>query len=265
MKDLTKYLPVRELIKSLKLLRKYPFFLIIAAFIDAAFFFVQAFLKTPVSDQIAANTVLIGNKLSPLLAAQETGLLAKLFTGEFKPLTGKLIVLILLYFFIVYIVYVIFHGTTWFLASRIAEQKTKYRKYFWQFAKINIFWLGLFVLWKLLDILVGLRRVVIDKFAPGTPNIMGGMLMIALVILCISAVFSYPRFRKKEFFAMPIKTTIPVLILAATSYLVPLFVVNTLGRTPDTAILLGIIILFPAMVLVKVYLTRVITHVRTRD
>ncbi len=262
MKDLTKYLVVRELINSFKLLKPNSLYFIIAAFLDAAFFFFWGFFTTPIRDSIVAHAVLISNKISEILAGrQPQGLLFQLFSPDVKPLTYKMIMLILLLFVIIYITYTIFHGTNWWLSRKIAGQKETYRQYLLGFAKINLLWISLYALYKIIDAIIGIRHVIVQKFVPGATNTLGTFVNIIFALVVLAAIFSYPTLKAKTIFKTPLKITIPLVILSASIYLAIGFVTNLIASVSvDAAIIAGITLVFPALVLIRIYITRVLTN-----
>ena len=177
MKDLSKELVVKELISSLFLLKKNAFWLVMAALIDALFFIAWGFFTSPIKEKIVEHSVLIANQLSTIMAGRGTGILAHMFSPELRPMTGKLILLILLLFGVMYIIYNVFQGTSWWMATKIAGKNYTYRHYMLGFAKINLVWLAGYTLYKLLDVVISLRHLIIEKISPGAPNIAGKILL----------------------------------------------------------------------------------------
>lgn len=274
LKDLTKYLVVSELGNAFILLKKNPFWLVIASVIDALFFLAYGFFTTPVSDKILEHSVLLANQLSELLKQQPgrvpTGLLSKLFSGEMWPYTAKLLILIFVLFAIIYIIYAIFHGSSWWMATHIAGEKKAYKPYFMGFAKINLLWIGCYLLYKFLDLIISLRQLLIEKILPGTPNIAGNILTGLFAIVVITAILSYPLLKMKTLFITPVKTTLPMLIIGASLFLIawqtiPITIIGKLTGKLALGQLVGLIILFPTMNLIRVYFTRVLRHVHPRD
>ncbi len=265
---------LQELLKTFKAVKKNWAIFIAAAILDIVFVFSKAFFATPVTDRMSETIVLMANKLSPMLAAQETGILLKLFTGTFKPLTGKLILLVLLFFAILYIVYIIFQGVNWWIITRIAGNKEKFRKYFLGFALINITWFGFYVLYKLVDLFVGLRRILIEKFSPDSVNIAGGLVTAAFIFLAITALFSYPGLKRRQIFMTPLKITIPLIVISAAILMISSYILNLVAQyTVYEVSLLGVkinlvaillaLLLFLPVNYVKIYITRVLSNVRS--
>ncbi len=268
MRDLSKEIVVKELITSVSLIKKHAFWLVISSLIDALFFLAWGFFTTPVRDKIVEHSVLIANKLSAILAEQEvkTGILSHLLGPQLQPMTGKLILLILLLFAVIYVLYNAFHGTSWWMATNIAEMPQKYREYMLGFARVNLIWITGYILYKFIDVIISLRYVIIQKFSPGAPNIAGKVLLAALVLLGIAAFFSYPRLRAAQLFRTPWRITVSLLVLCASMFLAAQFILNSIGKlNVDAALVAGIIILFPVMNLIRTYAIRVLSHVHTRD
>jgi len=62
-------------------------------------------------------------------------------------------------------------------------------------------------------------------------------------------------------FKTPLKITIPLVILSASIYLAIGFVTNLIAAVSvDAAIIAGITLVFPALVLIRVYITRVLIN-----
>lgn len=254
--------------------KEHPWMLAIAALLDALFVFFLAFFTTPVSDRIGEQTLNIAAKAAPLITEGKTGLLNQIFTESFRPMTGKLLLLILLYFIIIYIIYSLFQGITWWMALKTSGRKKPFLKYYLNFAKINITWLGFFVLGMIIYTLVELRYVLIENFAPGTPNIAGNMMLILFGIMAIAAFFSYPNMNRKQVFVMPLKTTVIAVAVSIAALWAARTLLNMLAKllmwqigiagiqVNGVALLLSLVF-FLFLNAVKVYLTKVIANVNS--
>ncbi len=269
MKDLTKYPVVSELGNAFILLKKNPFWLVIASVIDALFFLAYGFFTTPVSDKILAHSVLLANQLSDMMRQQgrvPTGILVKLFSPELWPYTAKLLTLIFVLFVVIYFIYVIFHGSSWMISTQIAGGKGTYGKYMLGFAKINLLWMLCYIIYKLFDVIAGLRHVLINKIVPGTPNIAGNVLFGILAVVFVAAIFSYPQLKAKTLFKIPLRVSIPLIVLSTSIYLCAQFILNMISKANlNAALLFGLIILFPTINLIRVYIIRVLSHVHAHN
>jgi len=265
MKDLSKLLVIRELLKSLQLIKKNIFWLVMASLVDALFFVAWGLFTTPVKEKIVQHAILLTNQLSPLLAEKQQGILNLMFTPEMQPMTGKLILLMLTLFAVTYIVYTAFHGTSWWMATQIAEKKLNYRQYMLGFARVNLIWITGYLIYKFLDVLFSVRYAIIKQLIPGTPYIAGKVLFVYLLFLGIAAFLSYPLLKATTIFKTPIKVTGPLVILSASMYLATQFILNNIGKASvDVALIVGLVLLFPVMNLIRTYAIRVLSNVHTR-
>ncbi len=258
---------IKELINSLYLIKKHAFWLVIGSMVDALFFIAWGFFTTPVKEKIVEHAILTSNQLSAVLAQDRTkiGLLGRLFEPTVRPMTIKLLLLILLLFIVIYIIYNIFQGTSWWMATKIAEKEWKYKEYMLGFARVNLIWISAYMVYKFLDVIISLRNLIIQKLAPGTPDIAGNLLLLVLAFIFIAAYFSYPTLKAKTIFKTPIKTSAALIILSTSIYLATQYVLNLISKiSTDTALIAGIILLFPAVMLIKTYAIRVLSHVHTR-
>jgi len=267
--NLEKTLSVKELISSLSLLKKNAFWLVIAALIDAVFFLAYGFFTGSVSRKISEHAILLSNKLSPLLAEQhaQKGVLELLIGPELRAMTGKLVILVLILFAITYVLYCIFHGTSWWMATKIAEKETSYHTYLIGFAKVNLIWLAGYILFKVLDVFISLRYLLIQKILPNETNTAGYVLFAFLIVLSLAAFFSYPTLKARTLFKTPIKLSVQLVILCAAFFIIAYTLPMTIARLlhgEQIALIVGLIILFPTIILIKVYATRVLyVHTHT--
>jgi len=261
MKDLSKTLIVKELLNTFTLIRKQSLLFVLAAIIDALFFVAFGFFTGPIRRKIVEYGVLIANKLSS--QGVQSGMLKHLFMPDYSPLTMNLFTLVFVFFVVLYVLYVAFHGTTWWLATRIAGGKAAFRKYFLGFASLNLIWIGLFMIWFAFKTILDLRHSIIKVLIPTVPDIAGGMMLIVLAFLLINAFVSYPRLKRNELFKIPWKTSAALIILCLSIFLTGQFINQQIARLHyDAGLIIGLIVMFPLLSYIRIYATRVITHVR---
>ncbi len=262
MKELSQQKTVKELLMSLKQIKKQPLLFVISSMLDAGFFFFLALITTPARDLLIAHAVLINNKLSGM-QPQQGGLIGKLFAQEVFPLTLKTAGLLIILFALIYIVYTAFQGTSWWLSRTIAGKKDSFKNYFFGFARINLLWMAIYAAYKLIDTAAGMRHAIVQKLIPGTVNLTGKIIVILFGIACIAALLSYPLLHKKAIFKTPLRTTIPLIGISLSILLTAYFIHTKIGMiNNDAGLLAGLIIFIPAITLVKVYTTRVMMNVR---
>jgi len=271
--NLSKTITIRELAQTITLIKKNAFLYAIAAIIDALFFFAYGFFTTFISDSITAHSALISNKLSELLAQKKLGILKLLFQDPLRPLTGKLILLILLFFALSFIVYTIFQATSWWIARTIAGKKENRAHFFLTFVKLNLLWFGLYVFYRLANLFLSLRFLVIKRFEPGAYDLGGVILLGLLAFLVITALLSYATLQRWSFFKLPLRTTLPLITICIviflnaqflTDKLSKLFLLPSLSATAYYLNLAWLAIIFCSfLVFLKIYATLVLSHVRS--
>ena len=253
---------VKELLGALDCMKKNPVFVLAVVGLDLLFVIFCTFIYSLVGNQIAAHAVLIANQVSPMLAKGETGLLVKLFQGALQPLTVKLLVLIGLFFVLLYVGYVILQGLAWWLCSQVAQSSHSLRKYVVLFAKLNVVWLVLFAFIKLLDVFLGLRYQLIRKFAPSALNVSAPIVSVLFVTLGIIVFLSYGRLRAWEFLKIPFLQGSGLLVMCAVLFLVVWAVIDIFSTARFELRLFVQILFLPIFVLIRVYMIRVVNHVR---
>ena len=260
--NLSQSLLVKELLSSLDGIKNNPLLVLGASALDALFVFCYAFVGTLVSDQIAAHVVLISNQVSPMIAGGQTRILFKLFEGSLRPLSFKLVTLIFIFFVLIYLLYIALQGPAWWLASKVAGNKSSLNKYFWKFAKINLAWLVVFAVWKVLYFFFSVRYQLLKKFAPGT-DVAAIVFTVLFIVLTILAFLSYTRLRFSEGLKLPLSISAGLVGLCLVFALVALFIVSQLGKFSADLGLFVSILLFPVFVLMRVYAVRVVGNVRS--
>lgn len=262
---ITEFTIVKEFINSVKHAAEAPKLLFFGAALDALFFVVYGFFLAPINDKILEHSVLIGNKISVMLAQGQTGILLKLFAPELRALTGKLILITLIGFFVTYLIYCIFHGTSWHIAQKISGGHLRWRQYFLGFAKVNLIWLFLAIIYKILDIYVSMRFQLIKRFVPDATDIWGAALTALAIIGIFTALTSYAKFEPFALFKH-YKTTILLSLALAVLFLNTQYLTNALWKIFNVAggayvHLVWIGLIFTSIVmLLKVYIFRVMRH-----
>ena len=256
---------VNEFVNALRMAANTPRLLFFGAVIDALFFIVYGFFLTPVNDKIIEHSVLIGNQISTMLAKGQTGILLKLFEPELRALTGKLILATLLGFFITYLIYCIFHGTSWHLARKITSSHNSWRHSLLGFAKVNLIWLFLAIIYKFIDVYVSMRFQILKRFVPEAVDIWGGALTVIAIIGIFAAVISYSKFETFALFTK-YKTAVPLALALAVLFLNAQYFTNLMWKLFNVANgtyihLVWIGLLFTGIVmLLKVYTLNVMRH-----
>lgn len=261
MNNLAKLTPVKELTASLTAIQKHTRLFLIAVILDLLFFLAFGFFTGGIRDKIVEYGILIANKLSAQGA--ETGLLSHLFTPTIQPLTNTILLLLLTFAIVFYIIYTIFHGSTWWLTTRIAGKKWAYRTYFFRFAKQNLIWVTLFSVLYLVKILFDMRHAIAKTIIPEAINISGHFMTGLIAIAITASLFSYTTLNLKQLFITPLTTSIAIIFFSAILFLATQSILNLIAKiNVTTALALGLV-MFPLLVYLRIYASRTIYHVRT--
>ncbi|RMD57487.1 hypothetical protein D6825_03930, partial [Candidatus Woesearchaeota archaeon] len=120
-------------------------------------------------------------------------------------------------------------------------------------------WLFLFALFKIIDTILSLRAVIIKRLVPNALLITDWVMLTALAALIFTAFASYPKLNTKEIFELNRTTAILFAIFSASIYLATQFIINQVSKASlDAGLLAGILLLFPAITLIKTYTARVV-------
>lgn len=187
-----KYPLLKEILVSAKeallLLKKKPKYLALSAVSDLLFFFFYGFILSKLFNKTTEYMYAFANKMtlyslqnpmSPpfsMAAISETGA------------SGLLLNIILLFILIIisiYFIYCFFQGFSWAFARKIIDGKTDNYKFVSHFFFINLFWFGLYLIYKIINYGLSLSYMLRTK-AEASPT---GVFSIAL--LCILAYFAF--------------------------------------------------------------------------
>jgi hypothetical protein len=250
---------IKEALETAKLIRKNLGWLAIAAVTDVFFFLVYGFLTRPVRDKIIEHIVIIGGKLSQLATETiKTSYFKLLWTESVKPYTTQMLFLLLIFLIMVWVLYCVFQGTTWWICRTIAGKKEAYQKYLITFTKLNIVWGLLFVIYLALDTYVDLKNALL-KAVTQQPAGQSILLIIYLIIVIYFALISYSTGKLRNIFktGKNLKQTIPPMLLSFVLILIIHFIVKLAGMiNAIAALIIGILLILPALTFIKTHLVR---------
>lgn len=256
--NLSNHPAVKHLGTAFTFLKKNPLLLIAACLLDAAFFFAWGFYTTPINERIVEQAILVANSAGENL---KQGNLSALL-----PLNPQILSLLGILFITSFLLYVIFHGTNWWIAQKLVNRKTGYKQYVLGFAKVNLLWLLAYALYRIFDVIIALRATIVEKLAPGLPNIAAYFLFAFLLVMTFAALFSYPTLKARTLFTTPLNISSPLTLLTLSVFLAAHYVANLFEYIhPDAALIAGILLVLPMLTYLRVYITTVITNVHARN
>jgi len=171
---------------------------------------------------------------------------------------GLLLVLAL----VVFVLFCIFQGLNWWFAAGIAGNAGKYKSFLLGFARVNVLWLLLGMIWFCLDAVFDLRRLLIEKATGQPATLAGNILLVVLVLVIYAALVSYPvlNIRKALALCFSMATVlIPGLLLVFAHFLVGNMIVRWLYTLNQTLMfVVGAVLLLVLISWARVYVARVV-------
>lgn len=232
-------------------LKERPSLAVFGAVTDALFFVALGLFTSPVSVIMVEQFSKIAQEFSKGIAQEQPELFNVLANSN---VTTALFVNIMIYFAIIFLTYTIIQGTSWFIAKKYFHSP-KYFKTIITFAKINLFWFALFIVYKLTDFLFNLRFRLLESLQPGTIDIAGNIMMILFFVGLGAASFGYAKEQTFTYFKTSFKKSSTILITGALLFFIPYAIFYAIGIINMTASAwASAIILLPLMTYLRVYL-----------
>lgn len=252
---------MNQLLNAWQRVKERPLLLVFGSITDAIFFISIGLFTAPVSTLMIEQFSKLAQEFSKGLAQSNEQIFTTLATSS---ITFALLSNIAIYFAILFTIYTIFQGTSWYIAHKYFR-KTHYLRSILNFFKINLFWFALYVIYKLLDFLIDLRYRLLERLQPETINI-AGHIMLALFFIGLGlASFSCAREKTFAFFRVPIKKSSELMITGALLFFIPYSIFYALGNINLTlSIILSAFILLPMLTYLRVYLMEEL-NVHTRN
>jgi hypothetical protein len=242
-------------------IKERPSLTVFASVTDALFFIALGLFTSPVSVIMVEQFSKIAQEFSKGIAQEQPELFSVLANSN---ITTALFVNILIYFAIIFATYVVIQGTSWWIAKKYFDSP-KYLKTILVFAKINLFWFVLFIIYKLTDFMLNLRYRLLESLQPGTIDIAGNVMMILFFIGLGAAAFSYSKEKTFTIFKIPLKKSAIILVTGALLFFIPYAIFYAIGTLSMTvSVWASAIILLPLLTYLRVYLMEEL-NVHSRD
>ncbi len=247
---------IKNAVESFRLLKENPFELLKIMTADVLFLFFIGLLSAPILNKILEY----GGKLAmEVLRNIQQGKMAAIFGAELMPLTNVLVLYSLTLFILYYLIYTVFQGYAWGVTKKICNERTNMKEFITKFAKINIFWLAIFIVYKILDLFAGIRSLLLQA---------GGIeiadnLKISLAVLALIAYYfipiTYVHLQIKKGFLLGVKKIhkiLPIFLAIIIVYLATDFFIN-LASSENIRFVLSFIYL-PLIAWTRAYLNTTI-------
>lgn len=237
--------------KAWQKIKERPSLAVFGAVTDALFFVALGLFTSPVSVIMVEQFSKIAQEFSRGIAQEQPELFSVLANSN---VTTALFVNIAIYFAIIFSTYVLIQGTSWFIAKKYFYS-AGYVKSIITFAKINLFWFALFIVYKLTDFMLNLRYRLLESLQPGTIDVAGNIMMILFFAGLGMANFAYAREKTFAYFKTPFKKSSIILATGALLFFIPYAIFYAIGTINVTAsVWASAIILLPLMTYLRVYL-----------
>jgi len=242
---------MHSLQKAWHKIKERPILALFASLSDALFFISLGFFTTPISVLMVEQFSKIAQEFSKGVAQEQPELFNVLANSN---VTSALVVNLLLYFAAIFVLYVIIEGSSWFIAKKYFGSASYIRSIL-VFAKINLFWFALFIIYKLLDFVLNLRYRLLESLQPGTLDIAGNVMMVLFFIGLGMASFAYAQGKIFAFFKISPSKSFMIILTGALLFFVPYAIFYALGSIDSTlSIIASALVLLPLMTYLRVYL-----------
>jgi len=236
--------------QSFFLLKKNALVWLMCSLIDIVFLFAYGWVTGPVRFKIAAQTLELGKAM----AQQGNTGVSGLFIGPASLATEKLVFLMIILAVLTYVLYVLFQGINWKIASDIAGKKKEWAAYLNGFAKVNILFFLLFIVFFALMIMASIRQTVLEAFGAAGLDLLGYAAVAGILVIAYFAVISYATLDVKKALKLGRKKNMLILGSAVFLYFFALNYVLVLLAKQSNAVmfLVGVVLFFPSVTWARV-------------
>lgn len=257
---------IREWCASWRLLARQKLLVIASGFMDLLFLIAFGFMTTPVYGKLTEHVIIIGALVSQQLRAaagrMRPAIIDTLFQEPVRGYTWQFLGLLVVLAVVVFVLFWIFQGLAWWLATAVAGKNMRWRAFLTRFARVNVVWFGLFVLWYVLDTVFDLRRIAVEKATGQAATGAGIVLFGVLVLIWYFAIISYPLLRIKQSFVLGTQKAgvlVPAFALVIVHFLAGNLVVRWLaGLSTALMFVVGAILLVVLLAWARVYMSRMV-------
>ncbi|MBD3309591.1 hypothetical protein GF351_00040 [Candidatus Woesearchaeota archaeon] len=170
-----------------------------------------------------------------------------------------------------YLIYCIFQSLSWKFCFRIAGKEIGYQQYLKAFAKVNVLWFILFIIYSVMMILVSFRDRIgsldyINEPAGATSSVLTVLFIVVLWLASLSYCLADKSKPVRKTFRMIMKNPGAVfsatIVIAAVFVVVDLLLRQAFSISQSMMVIAGIFIAAPLFVWQRVLLKKVVDKVR---
>ncbi len=239
---------------------------LLSVFFDVLFFFVYGFATAPIYLKLMVQVNIIGSYAGEAVktATRESqSMFSALSSDVLAPYFNNIILLLIILAVTVYLIYCLLQALNWKIALQLTGKKIRYLDYLKKFMLINILWFVLFALYYVLGFVVDIRKILISTIMKTEPSsALSIVLIFYLIFIAYFAVISYVQLNLIKSISTGrsnIRQLLPSILMIAVFLLALNIIVKALASVnPILAIIVGLIILLPAMTIARIYISLVI-------
>jgi len=266
--NLTKLVAVREWVSAWKTVWQQKTFALASALLDLVFLISFGFLTAPVLGKLQQHVIIIGSLVSKQLQVPagraRPAVIDTLFQPPASAYVWQFLGLLFILALIVFLLYSIVQGLNWWLAMSAAGHGKEWKSFLLRFARVNVLWFVLVLLWFCVDTLLDLRRLLVEK-ATGEAFGSSGSIVLSVLFVALAyfALASYPLLSVRRAFTVGVRKAgvlIPAALIIAVHFFAGNFIVRWLqGINTTVMFLVGAVLLFALLAWARVYITRIVS------
>lgn len=163
----------------------------------------------------------------------------------------------------VFVLFCVFQGLNWWLATSVIGKKQQWQEFMLRFARVNLLWFGLYVVWYCIDTVFDLRSIVVEKATGQAAGAVAPMVLaLVLIVIAYFALLSYPLLSIRKAFSIGIRhaaVLVPGVLLAGAQFLAGNFALRWLATVNATAhFILGAVLLLVLLAWTRIFITRLV-------
>ncbi len=250
-----------------------PWLILLSSLLDVLFLFVYGFVTAFPRNDLIVNGLNLASAISQVLQTAASRyevptLTQVLFDPVAKPHLFGVIMWLLALFIASFLVYVIFQAAVW----KLAGLPRKWTAHFVQFVQVNLVWLSLLGLLRVVLMIVDLRNTMAQALTdiPASP-VLHYVVLVVMALVAYMMIISYGMLANHSWWnaikhaikhAFTLRVLTPCLALLVCFALVNFSLRWVLLSSETFGVLLSAVVVFPLIYFARLYIVNAVSHVR---
>ena len=166
------------------LLLQKPYHVLLSFVLDILFLLSYGFFIPPVRQQVIQQSLAITEMLIQQFRTRTPITIFHALLQE-----PSLLITTTLFIALFFAIYILFQGMAWYVAHNIHEQHITLKTYLTKFVMLNLFWLPVFIIYKIVDVLFGIRGVLLLHIAKQEQTILVPLFLWSTLFLFLALNF----------------------------------------------------------------------------